>query len=73
MPLLCHLCARSAHTVKVHAAGYSAPVKASNLSPGHTITVEVTGETTMTEVPVAGSYRIYGEHGRRAFATCAPH
>lgn len=51
---------RSAHRVTVNAAGYSAPVKASNLSPGHMITVEVVGETTVTEVPAAGSYRIYG-------------
>lgn len=58
----------SAHTVRVNAAGYSEPVKASKLSPGHMLTVEVLGETTMTEVPTAGSYRIYALNGKNMAA-----
>ena len=54
----------SVHDVKVHAAGYSGSVKAEDLQPGHNITIMITGETTMTEVTAAMTYRVYALSGK---------
>jgi hypothetical protein len=55
----------SAHDVVVHANNYGTdPVLMDTLKIGNSMTIQVSGVTTIEKVPVAGSYRIYGVNGK---------
>jgi hypothetical protein len=51
------------HDVKVRDTSVAMAIDAEALTAGAALAVEVTGATTLTTVPIAGSYRIYGLTG----------
>ena len=53
----------SVHDVRVHDSSIDTYIESEALATGDKLVVEVTGITTITSVPVAGSYRIYGLTG----------
>ena len=53
----------SVHDVRVHDSSIDTYIESEALATGDKLVVEVTGITTLTSVPVAGSYRIYGLTG----------
>ena len=53
----------SVHDIKVHDDDATSPLNVSDVTVGSKLTVTVTGITTMSSVPVSGSYRIYALKG----------
>lgn len=60
----CKTYTMSVHNIIAHANNHTDPIKMEDLRPGDSVTIVITGKTTMKEVPVAGSYRIYGLDGK---------
>ena len=54
----------SVHSMEVHANDYTGSVEMDKLKIGNSITIQVSGVTTIEKVPVEGSYRIYGIDGK---------
>jgi len=54
----------SVHSMEVHANDYTGSVEMDKLKIGNSITIQVSGVTTIEKVPVEGSYRIYGINGK---------
>merc|ERR1719506_1260359 len=53
----------SVHDIKVHDDSATTALNISDVTAGSKLTVTVTGVTTLTAVPVSGSYRIYALQG----------
>jgi len=53
----------SVHGVSVFDHNSTKPIKVKDVAPGSELTVTITGKTTITKVPDAGSYRIYSLQG----------
>lgn len=64
----CKTYTMSVHSVVFHANGKTAPIKAEDLKVGDSITMVVTGLTTITKMPDQGSYKIYGLSGHNIAA-----
>eukprot|EP00658_Telonema_sp_P-2_P031805 TRINITY_DN23722_c0_g1_i7.p1 TRINITY_DN23722_c0_g1~~TRINITY_DN23722_c0_g1_i7.p1 ORF type:complete len:390 (-),score=94.03 TRINITY_DN23722_c0_g1_i7:443-1612(-) len=59
----CSTYTMSVHNVQVRDLNTNTDIKISNVTVGSTFALTVTGKTTMTQVPVSGSYRLYALTG----------
>lgn len=58
----------SVHDVAVFDAGSTKPIKIEDVKLGSVLQVLITGKTTLTSTPDAGSYRVYSLQGKHVVA-----